>query len=67
MGLAKDQPAPASVALCPSHYGFSVEAGFNNEFPVANHVVVALDLAQDPGRGQEILTGWNPMGHDRVW
>ncbi len=67
MGLADDEPAMASVALCPSLYGFSVEAGMNEGFPVANHVVVALDLAQDPGRGREILDNWTPEGHTRVW
>ena len=67
MRLAEDQPALATVAVCPSHYGFAVEAGFNDEFPVANHVIVALDLAQDPGRGREILANWSPVGHDRVW
>ncbi len=67
VGLAEDKPAAASVALCPSRYGFSVEAGINAGFPVANHVVVALDLAQDPGRGREILDAWTPEGHVRVW
>jgi len=67
VGLADEKPAAASVALCPSRYGFSIEAGINQDFPVANHVVVALDLAQDPGRGREILGTWTPEGHIRVW
>jgi len=67
VGLAHEGPAAASVALCPSSYGFSIEAGINEDFPVANHVVVALDLAQDPGRGREILDTWTPEGHVRVW
>ena len=67
VGLAGDEPAAASVALCPSRYGFTIEAGINEEFPVANHVVVALDLAQDPGRGREVLDGWAPEGKIRVW
>jgi hypothetical protein len=67
VGLADEKPAAASVALCPSRYGFNIEAGSNEGFPVANHVVVALDLAQDPGRGREILDAWNPEGHIRVW
>jgi len=67
VGLADEGPTAASVALCPSLYGFSIEAGINDEFPVANHVVVALDLAQDPGRGREILEAWTPEGHVRVW
>ena len=67
VGLADEGPAAASVALCPSRYGFSIEAGISQDFPVANHVVVALDLAQDPGRGREILDAWTPEGHIRVW
>ncbi len=61
-------PAAGRVAMCPSRYGWSVpaEASYNG-FPVANHVVVALDLAQDRGRGREILEGWDPEGHVRVW
>ena len=54
--------------MCPSRYGWSVPAQLpDHDFPVANHVVVALDLAQDLGRGREILEGWNPEGHVRVW
>jgi hypothetical protein len=67
VGQVEEEPAKASVALCPSSYGFSVEAGSNEEFAVANHVVVALDLAQDHGRGREILDGWDPEGQTRVW
>lgn len=37
------------------------------DFPVANHVVVALDLALDPGRGAEALRGWRPKDVTRVW
>jgi len=38
------------------------------EWPLANPLFVALDLAQDPGRGKEILDGWTPgrVGI-RVW
>jgi hypothetical protein len=43
--------------------------GWTNEsWPLAQPLFVALDLAQDPGRGQEILANWTP--HDRwrrVW
>jgi hypothetical protein len=67
VGLADEQPAAGSVALCPSRYGFEIEAGVNREFPVANHVVIALDLAQDHGRGREILDAWTPEGRIRVW
>jgi hypothetical protein len=36
-------------------------------WPLAHPVVVALDLAQDRARGQEILAEWNPEGAIRVW
>lgn len=37
-------------------------------WPLANPLVVALDLAQDPGRGREILDGWTPPEPwRRVW
>ncbi|HEV2811478.1 MAG TPA: hypothetical protein VGV93_13905 [Acidimicrobiales bacterium] len=32
---------------------------------LAHPVVVALDLAADPGRGSEALAGWNPA--ERAW
>lgn len=36
--------------------------------PLANPLFVALDLAQDPGRGREILDMWNPgKPWHRVW
>ncbi|RSN65836.1 transcriptional regulator [Amycolatopsis sp. WAC 04182] len=40
----------------------------NEEWPLADPLFVALDLAQDPGRGREILDGWTPekVG-TRVW
>ena len=34
---------------------------------VANHIVVALDLAQDRSRGVEILEQWRPDGMTRAW
>lgn len=36
-------------------------------WPVANHVVVALDIAQDRARGLEILEQWEPEGIVRAW
>lgn len=36
-------------------------------WPVANHVVVALDLAQDRARGVEILDQWHPKDIVRAW
>jgi hypothetical protein len=36
-------------------------------WPVANHIVVALDLAQDRARGLEILDQWHPKDIARAW
>ena len=68
-GVTPGTPSAGRVAVCPSRYGWSVPARLpEHDFPVANHIVqVALDLAQDRGRGREILDGWNPEGHVRVW
>lgn len=68
-GSAPREPA-ALVAVCPSRYGWSVCAPGTpllDGFPAANHVVVALDLAQDQGRGREVLESWTPNGATRVW
>lgn len=58
----------SKVAVCPSRYGFtwgSTEHG--DGYLVANHLVVALDLAQDPAGGHEVLERWKPRGIARVW
>ena len=40
----------------------------NDRWPLARPLFVALDLAQDPGRGQEILDQWEPpQPWVRVW
>ncbi|NKE57906.1 transcriptional regulator [Lentzea sp. PSKA42] len=40
----------------------------NEHWPLTNPLFVALDLAQDPGRGREILDGWTPRKPwNRVW
>ena len=36
-------------------------------WPVANHIVVALDIAQDRARGLEALEQWQPKGIVRAW
>jgi len=36
-------------------------------WPVANHIVVALDIAQDRARGVEALEQWHPEGIVRAW
>lgn len=44
-------------------------AGWADEvWPLASPLFVALDLAQDAGRGREVLDGWTPHhGGPRVW
>lgn len=37
------------------------------QWPLAHPLFVALDLAQDVGRGREILDAWTPDGWARVW
>ena len=37
------------------------------QWPVANHIVVALDIAQDQARGLEALQQWKPEGIVRAW
>jgi hypothetical protein len=40
----------------------------DQRWPLAHPLFVALDLAKDPGRGQEILNGWDPeKWGTRVW
>ncbi len=36
-------------------------------WPVANHIVVALDIATDKARGSEVLEQWQPDGITRAW
>lgn len=36
-------------------------------WPVANHIIVALDIAQDRARGLEALEQWQPEGTVRAW
>ena len=67
-GASSEMLPAGRVAVCPSRHGWEVPAELSHHgFPVANHIVVALDLAQDRGRGREILEGWNPEGQVRVW
>lgn len=43
-------------------------ADWSTEWPLAHPLFVALDLAQDPGRGREILRDWDPTDPvQRVW
>jgi hypothetical protein len=57
----------AKVAVCPSPFGYDQATDTHLDFPVINPIVVALDLAQDQGRGREALEQWEPEGVVRVW
>ena len=58
----------SEVAICPSRYGFAwMSPAHRDGYPVANQLVVALDLAQDRARGHEVLEGWDPKEFTRVW
>ena len=62
------RPSPAArAAICPSPFGFDQIGEVAGAFPIVNHVIVALDLAQDQGRGREALAQWDPPGALRVW
>ena len=37
------------------------------QWPLANHILVALDIAQDQARGLEALEQWQPVGIVRAW
>jgi hypothetical protein len=58
----------SEVAECPSRFGFTWPSTVRHDgYLVANHLVVALDLAQDKARGHEVLESWEPEGFPRVW
>jgi hypothetical protein len=61
----------ATVAIAPVSVVTSrrvVLDAADSPWPIAHPVVVALDLAQDPGRGAEILQSWTPREPwSRVW
>ena len=56
--------APVRLA-CLHRVDHSQTSG--ERWPVANHIVVALDIAQDRARGLEAIERWNPEGIVRAW
>ena len=56
--------APVRLA-CTRRVDHSHTTG--ERWPVANHIVVALDMAQDKARGLEALDQWQPGSIDRAW
>jgi hypothetical protein len=70
------RPAPSAdlarcsvaVAPVPAACTARIEPPGNYfEWPTTHPLFIALDLAQDAGRGQEILRDWTPKGWPRVW
>jgi hypothetical protein len=54
---------PADQSADPDQWGT-----FSEEWPLTSPLFVALDLARDPGRGREVLDGWDPPRRwRRVW
>jgi hypothetical protein len=73
LGAARDHDSRAAtigVAPVPMICSHRVDATSwaDQVWPLAQPLFVALDLAQDPGRGREVLDGWTPehLGR-RVW
>ena len=56
--------APVRLA-CLRRVDHSQTSG--ERWPVSNHIVVALDIAQDRARGLEALHQWTPEGIVRAW
>lgn len=56
------------VAPVPAATRQRVDPGVARDWPLAHPLFVALDLAQDTGRGREILDAWTPDERwTRVW
>ena len=72
LGDATDPAVRAcTVAVAPVRLACLRRVDHSNtsgeRWPVANHIVVALDIAQDRARGLEILDQWKPEGIVRAW
>ena len=75
LGETHESASPAArlavapvAAVCEERV--DVSAMRDEHWLLARPLFVALDLAQDPGRGAEILRGWDPdpsLGGARVW
>lgn len=58
----------ATLRAAPLGFICHHRIGHRGTWPLADPLFVALDLAQDPGRGREVLDLWSPPeGHPRVW
>ncbi len=72
LGEASDPNTRAcSVAVAPVRLAclrrLDHSATTGERWPVANHIVVALDIAQDRARGLEALEQWQREGIVRAW
>ena len=69
VGNAQDVGGRAcSVAVAPVRLACLRRRELVGEkWPVANHIVVALDIAGDRTRGSEVLDQWSPKGIVRAW
>jgi hypothetical protein len=69
LGDAQDVGARAcTVAVAPVRLACLRRHELVGEkWPVANHIIVALDIAGDRARGSEVLDQWNPKGIVRAW
>lgn len=70
LGAARDHDSrAATIRVAPVPMVCADRVDHPGEtWPLARPLFVALDLAQDPGRGREVLENWTPQneGH-RVW
>jgi hypothetical protein len=65
---ARSSERACSIAVAPTRTVCRRRVNLPNEtWPVASHVVVALDLARDRARGRDVLERWRPEGVTRVW
>ena len=61
-------PAVCEQRVDPASQQAKAWAFTSDPWPLAKPLFVALDLARDPGRGREILEGWQPpKPWRRVW
>jgi len=69
--VAPGSPASATVRVATVPAAAMLRAGRTDdptEWPLAHPLFVALDLAQDAGRGREVLEAWTPDGGwPRAW
>jgi hypothetical protein len=64
----RDRAATLRVAPVPFVTSRRVDEPNRSTWPLTHPLFVALDLAQDPGRGSQALAAWDPPPRwQRVW